>query len=484
MFTFKKIISSFVILFILATCVPIDRVGKRVSFDAYTQRDGTFTKTAYSGETINGRERINWIDGDKIAIYMYSDDGNQGNIQQDNKEYSIVNITPDGYISKAKVASNDPLTWRENGIQHRFIGIYPANYNGTFNDGRRYNASEITFNLPSNQNGSMDYAYMAAISEWYPFGTKATLKFYSMVTTLYFILNNDTEEVQYINRIEVKQDNFYKPLVGTFTCGGTTQFNPYDYNYSGTNNITVNVNKDVAKDNILEIPVFIIPANRPTSNITANIVLSNKQLSNSFANQSAVQNFDACRKYNIKINLSGEGTEIEPSIPDLPPIYIDGLEDGACQFLIGLITGLIDEFRSILGDNFINNRFDKIRGIKPITAETFYEYMTDNDIYTILSYFQTKTDINIAWGSDISSPISAKDFKRLIPSVRNLTIRIENNTELWLDDMEILKTIFVDGNGKVIIHAKDCPELTTITFGDGSKNKGSYVDVENCPKYK
>lgn len=463
-----------------------DKAGTPIRFGAVVERDGALTKTAYSGDVVSGRERIDWKDGDEILISMYYDSGNEQNITTDLKQYSIFNIKTEGFKSVAQVvAVGDPLVWGAEGTHHRFIGIYPSTYGGGFSDGKRYNESTIEFNLPNEQDGSMNYAYMAAITGYYNPSEKATLDFYPMVTTLYLTLVNDTEDVQEVRRIELEQKNYYgAPLVGKYTVAAQAggQFSPRGYGWNGTQKLTININKQIPSGKSFSIPAFIIPSNRPTENTYIDIVLPEKRLSNNMANK-RVSIFEACKKYNITVNLSGEGTEIEdPVIPDLPPVNPGDLTEGGCQFIYAAIKpGLLEKFREIFGNDFINNKVDKLR--TPVTRDAFFEMFTEDEIKTMLEYFQRATEIGITYNSAITSNISAEDFKTLCPCVKKLSLRIENDVELWFDEMEFLETLQIEGNGKIIIHADNCDKLANITWWDAQKQNGSgiYINGEWHP---
>ena len=82
--------------------------------------DALQTRTAYSGEVFSGMERIDWVDGDKIAIAMV----NAGGVEI--CDYQITSIT-DAYAKStaqlANVAGNG-LQWGEG--EHTFFAVYPS----------------------------------------------------------------------------------------------------------------------------------------------------------------------------------------------------------------------------------------------------------------------------------------------------------------------------------------------------------------------
>ena len=476
-------------LVLVSGCFGFEFDRTPISFSASTykhslQDNCIQTRTVFTDEVVDGRERIDWVNGDQILIYMYSDNGNEGDVTQDSKAYVITGIKESGYKSIAQVYPvGDTLTWSE-GKKHSFIGVYPASYTGVYTSGKRHNDHVIQLNLPDIQNGEMENCFLAAMTNYYDRGQRVTLDFYPMVTTLYFILVNDTEETQSVRKVELEQKNFYgAPLVGKYDVAARigNQFTPRGYGWNGTQKLTLNVNKTIAPGASYGIPAFIIPSERPTGNIYADITLSDKKLSNSLSNK-VVSNFESMKKYNLKVKLSGEGTEVEPEpeIPVLPPIHTDGLSDGACQFLLGTIEELQEVFRAILGDNFINNKFNKLRDLKrPITAEDFYGVMSDDDIRKILEYFQTCFEVELKTGDHLNSPITAEDFLRIIPCCRTLTIRAEQDTELWFEDLTLLQTIHVEGNSKVIIHINGCSALETVTWWNSHTQNGSGIWKEN-----
>ena len=471
---------------ILTSCEGLfnpDLSGLPIRFGATAENGmSPLTKTAYSGVVVGGKERIDWENGDEILISMYYDNGNGGNVTTDLKQYSIVNIQSDGFKSVAQVAAvGDPLVWGSEGTYHRFVGIYPSTYSGTFSVGDRWNGSTLEFNLPDAQDGSMDYAYMAAMTRWYTPSEKATLDFYPMVTTLYLTLVNDTEDTQEVRRIELEQKDYWgAPLVGKYTVAANAggQFTPWGYGWSGSQKLTLNVNEQIRAGESFSIPAFIIPSSRPAGNTYIDVVFPNKRLSNDLSNKK-VSTFEACKKYNITVSLSGEGTEIEdPVIPDLPPVNPDGLENGACQFIYALIKpGLMEVFRGLLGNDFVNNELKELGDLDKITKEDFYRILSKEQITTILEYLQKASTLSITYDNtnNVEDDITAAEFLRLIPCVRNLTIQLQSETTLWFADMPLLEELHIQGNGKVTLHITNCKYLQTVTWWDAQKQNGSGI---------
>ena len=332
----------------------LDLTGQPIVFGATVERQEPKTKTSFAGPdgVFDGIERIDWVpEKDKILINMYSDDGNGGETQTPipSQEYVIKGeTTPQGYVSIAPTEASNPLTWRGNNIQHRFTGIYPSSYGGTYTDGGRWNNSLVEFMLPDVQDGSMDYAYMAAISKYYEAGENVTLQFSPVVTTLYIQLHNDTESDYYVDKIILSnKGNGETQLTGTFKVdlnyNSDPKVSPQVWNWQNKKNtITVNVQKDVNQTGTLNVPIFLGPRDHNASDIEIAIYLSNKQLSttkllsNKFSGR-GVSTFVSCKKYNVPINLSGEGTiEPEPEIPIDPPTVT--ADDALAQFMLSVLN--------------------------------------------------------------------------------------------------------------------------------------------------
>lgn len=90
------------------------------------------TKTAYSGETVEGRERIDWIDEDKIAIFMayVSENSDQEVDGYDILDYTVSDISASGAKSIAKISPVDePHFWQDNDegdLWYVFAALYPS----------------------------------------------------------------------------------------------------------------------------------------------------------------------------------------------------------------------------------------------------------------------------------------------------------------------------------------------------------------------
>ena len=296
-----------------------DRTGKVIMFSASSELE-EMTKTAYSGEVINGRERINWLDGDPVKILMYTHEN--GTPEVFSKDYEVVEIDTDGVKSTGKVASqNGALVWQE-GMIHDFYSIYPANYIGTEEVVNR----KINLTLPSAQHGdinaNMRYAYMAAIHEGYTTEGKGSvvLDYYPMVTTLYITLHNGTSDPINVRSARIKSTQSQN-LVGTYTItstGGSNPFTPQSWGATATSpevSVVLN-NANLQPGESTTCVFFLMPvATYDPSTLQLTLVTDGGISDISLANSSGLT-FQPCKKYNLSFNIE----EREITYSDLTPV--------------------------------------------------------------------------------------------------------------------------------------------------------------------
>jgi len=324
---FKTLIMAGVSLLALVSCEGLfvsDRTGRPVTFSASSEIEPV-TKTAYSGEVINGRERINWVDKDPVRMIMFTHDqyNRNSNTETDTKTYYVVDIQDEGEKSTGKVAAAGGfLTWQE-GKVHDFYSIYPGNYIGSVSIGDN---RSINLTLPSAQHGdiaaNMRYAYMAAIHEGYDTAGKGSvvLDYYPMVTTIYITLNNATQDPITVRSVRIKDTNG-QALVGTYTItssGGTSPFTPQTSGETATSPEVSVVLDDATLQpgGSTTCVIFLMPTRTYDPNSLKLTVVTSGGISDiSLANSGNVQ-FQPCKKYNLAFNI--EERPIQYS--DLTPV--------------------------------------------------------------------------------------------------------------------------------------------------------------------
>lgn len=324
----RTIIPAALAMLALVSCDKLfvgDRTGKPVTFSASSDVPAG-TKTAYSGEVINGKERINWVDKDPVRMILYThrDQYDRNPIETDTKTYYVVDIHEEGQKSVGKVASAGAfLTWREN-VMHDFYSIYPGNYIGSTNISGY--TREINLTLPSAQHGdiatNMRYAYMAAIHEGYTTAGKGSvvLDYYPMVTTVYITLNNATQKAMTIRSVRIKS-NSGQALVGTYTItssGGTTPFSPQGWGETATSPEVSVVLDDATLQpgESTTCVIFLMPTKTYSTSDLKLTVVTNGGISDLSMQNSAVSQFEPCKKYNLSFNVEERPIQYD----DLTPV--------------------------------------------------------------------------------------------------------------------------------------------------------------------
>ncbi len=106
------------------------------------------TKSAYSGDIIGSKERIDWVEDDKLAIFMAWGSPETDIEGTEIRDYSVASISTDGVKSKATVTPVDePLQWLEDEDKlYTFAALYPSPSVAPFEEGKWENKLEL-YNL-------------------------------------------------------------------------------------------------------------------------------------------------------------------------------------------------------------------------------------------------------------------------------------------------------------------------------------------------
>lgn len=181
-------------LLALASCTK-DFTGRAIRFSASTRPDGdSKTKTVYSGEVVEGKERIDWGSGDKIILAMKNNEG------QTSLVYSVNEISTSGVNSKTGLepfGTDDGLEWGEG--SHDFWSGYPESV--TVGD------HTLSAEIPGEQiayydqkkndvllfNPDMNLAFMVAGLQSTPTDTGINLDFYPGMTTFDFTVGANAD---------------------------------------------------------------------------------------------------------------------------------------------------------------------------------------------------------------------------------------------------------------------------------------------------
>ena len=415
---FRTLITAGVSLLALVSCQGLfvsDRTGRPVTFSASSEVEPV-TKTAYSGEVVNGRERINWVDKDPVRMIMFTHDqyNRSSNTETDTKTYYVVDIQDDGQKSTGKVAAAGSfLTWQE-GKVHDFYSIYPGNYIGSVNIGDN---RSINLTLPSAQHGdiatNMRYAYMAAIHEGYNTAGKGSvvLDYYPMVTTIYITLHNATESPITVRSVRIKDTNG-QALVGTYTItssGGTSPFTPQNWGETATSPEVSVVLDDATLQpgGSTTCVIFLMPIRTYDPNSLKLTVVTNGGISDiSLANSGNVQ-FQPCKKYNLAFNIE-----------ERPIQYSD---------LTAVMSNLCILSDSIFCENFEYLSWANPPGLYYKGDEWPRRPVTDEDLAAALLEVTEISNVNDHSLDYMMANLTPADFA-IFPNLHSINLSISNNS--------------------------------------------------------
>lgn len=214
---------------LLAGCQKFNS-GRDVKFKASSHREGD-TRTAYTGDIQNGRERIDWTDTDIIRIYSSSSALVNGEGKR-YADYSLTDIQTSEEKSTAKLQNVDPavrgLFWEDDdaAADATFYGIIPATepksennpLGGVFDNLVVSGAPDLTWNTDAATHfttgaPNMNQAYLLARPAKLS-GKAVNLDFYPVYTAFDITLKSKLETVQ-INSFEIISTS--SNLAGTFS---------------------------------------------------------------------------------------------------------------------------------------------------------------------------------------------------------------------------------------------------------------------------
>ena len=435
-----------------------DRAGKAIMFSA-TSEIGPITKTAYSGEVIDGVERIDWVDGDPVKIYMYAHDQYGNNPAIFNKNYQVVEISTAGVKSTGKVASQTgTLVWQEDKV-HDFFSAYPAYFGNAF--GTNYDQpywwsgdGGLNFTLPNSQNGilinNMQYAYMAAVSKGHrstDSNPRVTLDYYPMVTTLYFTLRNPgTEPIVLKTATLSATDN--TNIVGTYTAkvqGDRYVPNTDNVQY-GSKRITFGFSGQVLRSGeSLTFAAFMLPrASYNPANLKLNLLTENGGSSISLAND-AVSSFESCKKYNLFLNIQ-EGALGGDDVSTVSNLLVA---------LSGIALLQYFDFRHWANPPGLFYKSPQPAG-SPFPSELAGQRISDENLVEALA--QVKTIDNSADPSYLNyllTDLTPEDFA-VFPNLESINlIRLGMSPNISIAGLDGLSYITLTGNSPTVM-IKDC----------------------------
>ena len=329
----KNLFLLILMVLVLSSCQSLfveDRAGQVIRFSALAG-NGIGTRTSYSGDKDGNRERIDWSDGDRVKVYLYLDNAPGYKWDNTSSDYIVSrkSVGHPEYISKGTLSSSSnssSLRWvgtADDQVAHWFYSIYPADYSGKLykdTDG----SMKVDFNGLANQDGTMNYAYMAAAVKgpYYTDGKKnpnnnngmIDLDYYPMITTVYVTVENASGSDMNLS-VSLSSKKNSTPLAGPYTIqlNRDGSFTPIVNTKSGNfvdqlnRRLSLSTSGTTSKGSVV---FFLLPENYATSNL--NLTLSEGNKTYSFdLNESKVENLQAFHKCNVSVKLNRGEIEIE-----------------------------------------------------------------------------------------------------------------------------------------------------------------------------
>lgn len=387
--------------------------GKLVRFSMST---GVNTRTAYSGEVENNKERIDWVAGDQVMIW--SDNATvrpQGTPYFTGNNnlavYTVGTITASSEKSYATINDNpgNGLQYPDNDPGSKFWGVYPAEavtdspvasedgaYTLPFSiEGAQTLAANANTEATNDYVPDMNQAVMLA----YVSGAKAAastveLPFYPAFTAFEFdIKGKDMEHPLTIKSVELTSSEVGSvaatPLSGNFTatCTNGTWTNALGEETATSVKANLPANCVIDNENSLKLDIFALPQQITNLVVTFDTNEGKKSVKLTNSDKTSYINFAPCKKHRINglILPSGwyfsyitldlkvlewEAEDIEGNSEDFPQ---------ATQFSVsgeGVLNGDSDLHIGGTGDNRTKDPYRQQWYFKPDhTVTVFFKVM-------------------------------------------------------------------------------------------------------------
>ena len=337
-----------------------NNVGKPVQFGIVQNPK---TRTSYSSE-YDGR--IDWVNLDKVAIYMDWDETRKGygysSNYRENGIYEVYNIHENGRESHGSIryVSGEILKWkgdfsgnngRANEYPHRFWSVYP--YNTPFSNGK------FEFSLPSNQDNINDVSGLGLAA--YEVGINSAknpnnegyveLHYYPMFTTFDVTVNNNskkniTGELRLASKNQAISGTYYVSVQGSKFV-----FDSFDSNNNRFNYIDKTIGT-LPDEGSVELMYFMVPINYGSDDL---------YFSFSFEEDGVIHPINngvtGGKKYNIVINVNEKNVEVEEPVP-VPPTG-DDLDEVTAQIILCYLRVVL-----------VNNGYNKFESF----WKTYFDY--------------------------------------------------------------------------------------------------------------
>lgn len=316
------------LLSVLTSCEKGPGGSRVIRFRAFSA-ETAHTRTSYSGEVVDGWERINWAENDQIRLCSDKAATEGGQLWAD---YSIeaASISADGRISSSRL-SGAGLLWGSGQGNYHFSGVYPphaitaGSVSGlTISDAQPVIAANKTetATLVSFAPDMANAWMLADITDVPEGNSDLSIEFYPAFTAFEF-----TVASQFDATIKVKSFTLSSAdtdIAGSFgatlAAGGNSRYR----DFSGSRSINVDFGTDgvdITQTKSLRFTVLALPRDIPNLSITfvveVNGAVVTKTLALKTVNPDAFITFEACRKFRIYgLVLPSGGLQLSFSVAD------------------------------------------------------------------------------------------------------------------------------------------------------------------------
>lgn len=484
----KYILIGFLAL-IMVSCDGLfgveNNVGKPIQFGVVQNPK---TRTSYSQE-YDGR--IDWNNGDKVAIYMDWDEtrsgyGYYGYPREERGIYEVYGIHENGIESHGRIKKVDGnvLTWkgdfkgnngRANEFLHTFWSVYP--HDTKFENGK------FEFSLQSNQNYINDVtglglaAYEKDINSAKNPNSEGfvELHYYPMFTTLCVTIDN-AANFQIGNKLELSSDDYM--IAGKYYVDISKRYNGIE---GGDIN---NVSSTFSGSKVM---LFIIPREYEANKLYFSLNGERKPI------QEVIH---AGYKYNIKITTK----KVEVVSPSLAQLILSllvangGAHDSWRTFedyfrkyfkydsADALQKGIYQDTPS--NGKTLNN---DARNATLDNANEILEALFPGEKLTgLLAFLQTLTDIHISNGNSPKLNSSELDLS-FFKSAKTIYLELsESDMAINVNGLEDLESIELQTTGnchKIELNITDCPNLKKVKMNGDAPNK-KILNLTGTPKFE
>ena len=244
------------------------------------------TRTAFAGKPDPGtdRERINWIDGDKVRIYSPQANAVDRSASPETPEknglthsYATFKViggttTPEKHEGTLERDGNYTLRW-SNETSYDFYGVYPPSDNFSYESTR---AVLNSCSIPSQQSltPNMSYAYMWACEEGKARNSNVSLSFHPLFTAYEISLTAD-DDIAAKTLTKVSLFSATDDLCGTFSAPFSSSFPKAqieNVSNNGKEVVIENVNSQLHASNPATFILFTLPTDQ--TNLTLSLTFS------------------------------------------------------------------------------------------------------------------------------------------------------------------------------------------------------------------